>query len=227
MAAVFATPLTRVLPVKHEGLRQGWHRLFKSPHFSSLGRSSPHICVPQFSSVQSFSCVRLFATLWTAALQASLTIASSRSLLKLMSIESVMPSNHLILCHPLLLMPSIFPSIRVFFQWVSSLHLVAKVLEFQLQHESFQWIFTTDFLWMDWLRIQIFVSTRRVKFAAFGLEICFSKRSWKGNRIFYLWSTVIFRALRFHISLPSTIYYEQGVYILNICFWSFGKHVPI
>ena len=66
-----------------------------------------------FSSVQSLSCVRLFATPWTAAHQASLSITNSRSLLKLMSIVSVIPSNHLILCHPLL-PPSIFPSIRVF-----------------------------------------------------------------------------------------------------------------
>ena len=68
----------------------------------------------QFCSVQLFSCVWLFAAPWTAAHQASLSITSSRSLLKLMSIQSVMPSNHLILCHPLLLPPSIFPSIRVF-----------------------------------------------------------------------------------------------------------------
>ena len=61
----------------------------------------------------SLSCVQLFATPWTAARQASLSI-NSRSLFKLMSIELVMPSNHLILCHPLLLPPSIFPSIRVF-----------------------------------------------------------------------------------------------------------------
>ena len=67
-----------------------------------------------FSSVQSFSHVRLFATPWTAARQASRSIANSWSLLKLMSIESVMPSNHLILCRPLLLLPSIFPSNRVF-----------------------------------------------------------------------------------------------------------------
>ena len=65
-------------------------------------------------SVQSLSRVRLFATPSTAAHQASLSITNSRSLLKLMSIESVMPSNHLILCCPLLLLPSIFPSIRVF-----------------------------------------------------------------------------------------------------------------
>ena len=67
-----------------------------------------------FSSVQSLSRVRLFATPWTAAHQASLSITNSRSSLKLMSIELVMPSNHLILCCPLLLPPSIFPSIRVF-----------------------------------------------------------------------------------------------------------------
>ena len=69
---------------------------------------------PQFSSFQSLSCVQLFATPWTAAHQTSLSITNSRSLLKLMFIQSVMPSNHLILCHPLLLLPSIFPSIRVF-----------------------------------------------------------------------------------------------------------------
>ena len=68
----------------------------------------------RFSSVQLLSRVRLFATLWTAARQASLSITNSRSLLKLMSIKSVMPSNHLILCRPLLLLPSILPSIRVF-----------------------------------------------------------------------------------------------------------------
>ena len=66
------------------------------------------------SSAQLLSCVQLFATSWTAASQDSMAITNSQNLLKLMSIESVMPSNHLILCHPLLLPPSIFPSIRVF-----------------------------------------------------------------------------------------------------------------
>ena len=65
-------------------------------------------------SVQSLSRVRLFSTPWTAARQASLSVTNSRSLLKLMSIESVMPSSHLILCRPFVLPPSIFPSIRVF-----------------------------------------------------------------------------------------------------------------
>ena len=68
----------------------------------------------RFSSVQSISSVQHFATPWTTARQASLSITNSQSLLELMSIESVMPSNHLILCHPLLLLPSTFPSIRVF-----------------------------------------------------------------------------------------------------------------
>ena len=68
----------------------------------------------RFSSVQSLSRVWLFATAWTAARQASLSITNYQSLLKLTSIESVMPSNHLILCRPLLLLPSIFPSIGVF-----------------------------------------------------------------------------------------------------------------
>ena len=69
---------------------------------------------PSFSSVQLLSCVQLFVTPWTAARLASRTITSSQSLLKLISIKSVMPSNHLILCRPLLLPPSIFPSIRIY-----------------------------------------------------------------------------------------------------------------
>ena len=69
---------------------------------------------PQFSSIQSLSHVRFFGTAWTAACQASLYITNSQSLLKFMSIELVMPSNHLILCCPFLFPPSIFPSIRVF-----------------------------------------------------------------------------------------------------------------
>ena len=70
--------------------------------------------IVQFSSVQSLSRVQLFVTPWTAAHQASLSITNSWSLLKLMSIESVMPSNHLIFCHPLLIQPSTFPSSSIF-----------------------------------------------------------------------------------------------------------------
>ena len=95
----------------------------------SLPSEAPEICVisilypfslvlhyfsVQLSSVQSLSHVQLFETPWITECQASLSITSSQSLLKLMPIESVMPSSHLILCHPLLLLPSIFPSIRVF-----------------------------------------------------------------------------------------------------------------
>ena len=85
----------------------------------------------QFSSIQSLSHVWLFATPWITARQASLSITNSQSSLRLTSIESVMPSSHLILCCPLLLLPPIPPSISLF-QWVNSLHEVAKVLEFQL-----------------------------------------------------------------------------------------------
>ena len=95
--------------------------VFQIPHINAvildLSLSdfiSLSIIPSQFSSVQLLSCVRLLETPWTGAHQASLSITNSWSLLKLMSIESVMPSNHLIFCHPLLLLPSIFPSIRVF-----------------------------------------------------------------------------------------------------------------
>ena len=78
------------------------------------GESITDIYIYSVSAVQPLSLVRLFVTPWTTARQASLSITSSQSVLKLMSIESVMPSNHLILCCPLLLPPSIFPSIKVF-----------------------------------------------------------------------------------------------------------------
>ena len=100
------------------------------------------------SSVQLLSRVRLIVTPRNVACQVSLSITNSQSLLKLMSIESVMPSNYLLLCHPLLLLPSIFPSLSLF-QWVSSSHQVAK-FQLQHQHQSFQWIFRTDFP-EDWL----------------------------------------------------------------------------
>ena len=106
-----------------------WGRLQRS-HVFQLGQTADgHIrywkvkpVVTQFSSVYSLSHVRLFATPWITAHQASLSITKSRSLLKLMSIESVMPSSHLIICHPLLLLPPILPSIRVFSS-ESTLHM--------------------------------------------------------------------------------------------------------
>ena len=93
-----------------------------------------------FSSIQLFRHVQLFLTPWTTAHEASLSITNSQSLLKVISIKPVMPSNHLILCHPLLLSPSIFPSIRVFSGELAP-HQVAKVLE--LQHQlSFDFFFS-------------------------------------------------------------------------------------
>ena len=110
-----------------------------------------------FSSVHSLSRVQLFATPWPAACQASLSIATSRSLLKLMSIESVMPSNHLILCHPLLLLPSIFPSIRVFSN-ESALHIRwpeywSFIFSISPSHEHLGLVsFRMD--WLDLLEVQ-------------------------------------------------------------------------
>ena len=97
-----------------------WSCMVSSLKFRSLIRFEFYFCIVQFSSVQSLSRVQLFATPWIAARQASLSITISWSSLKLTSIESVMPSSHLILCHPLFLLPPVLPSIRVFFQWVNS-----------------------------------------------------------------------------------------------------------
>ena len=96
--------------------------------------------------VQLLSCIRLFVTPWTAARQAPLSFTISWNLLRLMSTESVMPSIQP--SHPLLSpSPAFNPSQhQSLFQWVDSLHQVAKVFELQLQHQSFQWIFRIDFL---------------------------------------------------------------------------------
>ena len=91
-------------------------------HFLGLSKRSPLKGKITFSSVQLLSRVWLFVIPWTAARQASLSITNSQSLLKLMFIELVMPSNHLILCCPPLLLPSIFPSIRVFSDKTESCH---------------------------------------------------------------------------------------------------------
>ena len=119
---------------------------FKSMAWLSKIQTSFWDVNQRISSVQLLSHVRLFEIPWTAALQASLSITNYQSLLKLMSIESVVPSNHLILCRPLLLHLQSFPASGCFQKWVSSSHQVAKVLEFHLQYQSFQWIFRTDFL---------------------------------------------------------------------------------
>ena len=120
-------------------------------------------------SVQSLSRVRLFETQWTA-LQASLSITNSRSSPKHMSIESVMPSSHLILCRILLLQH------QGLFQWVNYLHEVAKVLEVQLQHQSLQWThpglisFRMD--WLDLLVVQGTLKNLLQHDSSKGLECC-------------------------------------------------------
>ena len=109
---------------------------------------TPYVHYMVVAVVQSLTGVQLFVTPWTAAHHASLSFTISQILLKLMSIESVMPSNHLMSPPSLSLSQH-----RGFFQWVSSLHQVTKVSELQLQHESFQRIFRVDFLedWLVWL----------------------------------------------------------------------------
>ena len=152
-------------------MRRGWgwprrpkfNSMLKSRSISTRWRPSPerHRKTPQlntsisskkwdindlFSSVQLLSRVWLFATPWTAAHQASLFIINSWSLLKLMSIELVMPSNHFILCRPLFLLPSIFPRIRVFSNELV-LHIMwPKYWSFSFSISASQWIFRTDFL---------------------------------------------------------------------------------
>ena len=96
------------LPVHHQ------LNVHESEQMSGDSKEQGSLAYCSFSSVQLLSHVWLFLTPWTAVCQASLSFSLSQSLLKFMFIESVMPSNHLILCHPLLLLPSIFPSIRVF-----------------------------------------------------------------------------------------------------------------
>ena len=128
---------------------------------SLLFNLQSHLCLiitarSTYYSVQLLSHVRLFATPWTAAHQASLSITNSRSLPKLMSIKSVMPSNHLILCHPLILLLSIFPSIRVFsnesalcIRWPKYWSFSANVSP---SNEHPRLIFRMD--WLDLLAVQ-------------------------------------------------------------------------
>ena len=111
----------------------------------------------KFCSVQSFSCVWLFAIPWTAVSQASLSITNYWSLPKPMSIESVMPSNRLILCHPLLLLPSIFPSIRVFSN-ESALHIRwPKYWSFSfsiIPSKEYKGLISSRMDWLDLLAVQ-------------------------------------------------------------------------
>ena len=113
------------------------------------------LCSVQLSSVQSLSCVRLFVIPWITAHQASLSITNSRSPPKPMSIESLMPSNHLILCRPLLLLPSIFPSIRVFSN-ESALHIRwPKYWSFSFNiSPSKEYSGLISFSWTSWISLQ-------------------------------------------------------------------------
>ena len=110
-----------------------------------------------FSSVQSLSHVRLFATPWASACQASLSITNSWGLCKLVSIESVMPSNHLIICHPLLLLPSIFPSIRVFSNQSVLCIRWPKYWSFSFSislSSEYSWLISFRMDWLDLLAVQ-------------------------------------------------------------------------
>ena len=120
--------------VLNTGIQEHWLLCCPPGDLPNPGMGSTSLMSPELVQlVQLLSHVRLFVTPWAAARQASLSITNFQSLLKLMDIELVMPSNHLILCHPLLLLPSIFPSIRVAkVEGVSSSRQGAKVLDLQL-----------------------------------------------------------------------------------------------
>ena len=127
------------------------------------------------SSVQSLSSVRLFATPWTAARQTSLSITNSRSWLKLMSIVLVMLSNHLILCHPLLLPPSIFPSIRVFSNESVLLIKWPKYWSFSISFSNeYSGLISFRIDWLDLLAVQgtlrVFSSTTIQKHQFFSAQ---------------------------------------------------------
>ena len=117
------------------------------------------VCLVQFSSVQSLSRVRLFATPWIAACQASLSITNSQSSLKLMSIELVMPSNHLILCCPLLLLPSILPSIRVFSNGLALLIRWSKYWSFSFSISPSNEYSGLIFFSIDWFDLLVVQGT--------------------------------------------------------------------
>ena len=116
--------------------------------------------------VQSLSCVQLFVTPWTAACHASLCFSISKSLLNLMSIESVTPSNHLILCHPLLLLPSIFPSIRVFSNELAFCIRWPRYWSFSLSispSNEYSGLISFSIDWFDLLEVQRFFTSTTIE----------------------------------------------------------------
>ena len=132
----------------------------------------------QLNSVQSFGHLRLFVTTWTTAHQASLSFTNCQSLRKPMSIESVMPSNHLIFCHPLLLLPSVFPSIRVFSNESALCIRWPKYLSFSFNISPSNEHPGLISFWMDWLdllavqgTLKIFSNTKVQKHQSFGAQL--------------------------------------------------------
>ena len=147
-----------------------WRRKWQPTPVFLSGKSHRWRSLVGYSPVQSLSRVRLFATPWITARQASLSITNSRSSLRLKSIESVMPSSHLILCHPLL---SFNPSQHQgLFHWVSSSHQVGKLLEFQLQFSPFNKYSGLISFTMDWLDLLAVQGT---------LESLLQHHSWKAS----------------------------------------------
>ena len=140
------SPNVSILVRIFHNFHRGPNKMLPCKCFSVALRLSCILPLFTFSSLQLLNPVQLFAIPWTAAHQASLSITNSWSLLKLMSIKSVMPFNHLILCRPLSPPAFNLSQHQGLFKWISFLHQVAKVLEFQLQHQSFQWTPRTDSL---------------------------------------------------------------------------------
>ena len=144
-----------------------------------------------FNSVQSLCRVRLSVTPWTAARQASLSITNSWSSLKLMSIVSVMPSSHLILCHPLLLLPSIFPSTRVFSNESVLCIRWPKYWSFSFNICPSNEIFRTDSFRMDWLdlldvqgTLESLLQCHSSKASILQHSAFFSRRKWQPTPVF-------------------------------------------
>ena len=148
-------PLTR---------NEEWEITFKNSTLQQQQSFPGNFPFKVISSVQSLSCVWLFATPWTAARQAFLSITNSWSLLKLMSIESVMPSNHLILCHHLLLSPSIFPSIRVFSNESALRIRWPKYWSFSLSISSFFFFFFLFFIFKRYIIVLVLPNIFRTDF---------------------------------------------------------------
>ena len=165
--------------------------------------------MPQYFSSVQLSCIRLSATPWTAAGQASLSITNSRSLLKLMSIELVMPSNHLILCRPLLFLPSIFPSIRVFSN-DSALHIRwPNYWNFSFSISASNEYSGLISFRMDWLDLLAVQGT---------LKSLFQHR---GSKASILWCSVFFIVQLSHpyMTTGKTIALTRWTFVGRECFW--------